>query len=103
MNFEKSLYNPEGLDDLLDNEIYEIQKLDVEEETWQNEPDSFISYDTNDDYTFVDTNEEGINDLICDEIYEIQKNDVETQYWGDLLDETDLPSTDTGRSENSLY
>ena len=101
MNFEKNLYSSEGLDDLLDNEIYEIQKLDVENENWQNEPESFICYDANDDYTFIDTNEEGINDLISDEIYEAQRDDVETHYWGNMLDVTDLPD-DSGRPENSI-
>ncbi len=102
MDFSKNLYSTEGINDILDEEIYDIQKLDVEEQIWQEDPDSFISYDASEDYSYIDTNEEGINDLISDEVYDIQQEDVERNHWGELLDEPDAP-VDSGRPENSLY
>jgi hypothetical protein len=101
MDFSKRLYSTEAINDSLDDEIYDIQKLDVEEEIWQEDTDRFISYYAHDDYTFIDTNEEGINDLISDEIYDTQREDVERNHWGDLLDEPDAP-IDSGRSEYTL-
>lgn len=102
MCFEKDLYSSaEGIDDILDDDVNDMQKNDVEEQFWGDDPDRYVDYDTTDDYTFVDTTQVLIDDLIDDEIHEVQAQDVEEAYWGNLEDDADVTDYD-GRQENTI-
>ena len=89
-----------GIYDLLDDEVNDMQKIDVEENFWGDDPDRYVDYDTT-DYTFVDTNSRSIEDLIDDEMYVLQAQDVEVNFWGDASDD-DPPTGYDGRPEKTM-
>lgn len=100
MSIEKNS-SESGIYDLLLDEVNDIQKNDVEELFWGDDPDRYVDYDTTDDYSFVDTNSRSIEDLIDDEMYVLQAQDVEVNFWGDASDD-DLPAGYDGRSEKTM-